>query len=61
VKGRGHPLAAPEKSRTLVFVNFTGRLTEAMTAGGEVAERTCKAMMPMKKIDLTAIEAAVRG
>jgi predicted 3-demethylubiquinone-9 3-methyltransferase (glyoxalase superfamily) len=36
-------------------------LTEAMMAGGEVAKRAFEAMMPMKKIDVAAIEAAVSG
>jgi len=36
-------------------------LTEAMTAGGEVAKRAFEAMMKMRKIDVAAIEAAVRG
>jgi predicted 3-demethylubiquinone-9 3-methyltransferase (glyoxalase superfamily) len=36
-------------------------LTDAMVAGGEVAERAFAAMMTMKKIDVAAIEAAVRG
>ncbi len=36
-------------------------LTEAMAAGGDVAARAFAAMMPMKKIDVAAIEAAVRG
>ena len=36
-------------------------LTEAMAAGGDVAKRAFAAMMPMKKIDVAAIEAAVRG
>jgi predicted 3-demethylubiquinone-9 3-methyltransferase (glyoxalase superfamily) len=36
-------------------------LTEAMAAGGETAKRAFKAMMPMKKIDVAAIKAAVRG
>jgi predicted 3-demethylubiquinone-9 3-methyltransferase (glyoxalase superfamily) len=36
-------------------------LTEAMVAGGDVAKRAFEAMMPMKKIDVAAIEAAVRG
>ena len=36
-------------------------LTEAMAAGGEVAKRAFAAMMEMKKIDVDAIAAAVRG
>ena len=36
-------------------------LTNAMAAGGNVAKRAFEAMMPMQKIDVTAIEAAVRG
>lgn len=36
-------------------------LTEAMAAGGSVAQRAFAAMMPMKKIDIATIEAAVRG
>ncbi|OSZ63235.1 hypothetical protein CAP39_14320 [Sphingomonas sp. IBVSS1] len=36
-------------------------LTEATTAGGAVAERAFAAMMTMGKIDIAAIEAAVRG
>jgi predicted 3-demethylubiquinone-9 3-methyltransferase (glyoxalase superfamily) len=36
-------------------------LTDAMAAGGDVAKRAFQAMMPMKKIDVAAIEAAVRG
>lgn len=36
-------------------------LTEAMTQGGAVAERAYAAMMTMGKIDVAAIEAAVRG
>ncbi len=34
-------------------------LTNAMAAGGEVAKRAFEAMMPMKKIDIAAIEGAV--
>ena len=34
-------------------------LTDAMVAGGEVAQRAFAAMMTMKKIDVAAIEAAV--
>ena len=36
-------------------------LTEAMAAGGATAKRAFEAMMPMKKIDVAVIEAAVRG
>jgi predicted 3-demethylubiquinone-9 3-methyltransferase (glyoxalase superfamily) len=36
-------------------------LTDAMAAGGAVAERAFAAMMGMKKINVAAIEAAVRG
>ena len=36
-------------------------LTEAMAQGGDVAKRAFEAMTPMKKIDVAAIEAAVRG
>ena len=36
-------------------------LTEAMAEGGETAKRAFEAMMPMKKIDVAKIEAAVRG
>jgi predicted 3-demethylubiquinone-9 3-methyltransferase (glyoxalase superfamily) len=36
-------------------------LTDAMSAGGEKAKRAFEAMMPMKKIDVAAIEKAVRG
>ena len=36
-------------------------LTEAMAAGGAEAKRAFEAMMPMKKIDIAAIEAARRG
>ena len=36
-------------------------LTKAMMQGGDVAKRAFEAMMPMKKIDVAAIEAAVRG
>ncbi|SFN05756.1 VOC family protein [Variovorax sp. OV329] len=36
-------------------------LTDAMAKGGEVAKRAFAAMMLMKKIDVAAIEAAVRG
>ncbi|CAM3063022.1 2-polyprenyl-6-hydroxyphenyl methylase/3-demethylubiquinone-9 3-methyltransferase [Sphingomonas antarctica] len=36
-------------------------LTEAMAQGGDVAQRAFGAMMTMQKIDVAAIEAAVRG
>jgi predicted 3-demethylubiquinone-9 3-methyltransferase (glyoxalase superfamily) len=36
-------------------------LTDAMAKGGEVAKRAFAAMMTMKKIDVAAIEAAVRA
>jgi predicted 3-demethylubiquinone-9 3-methyltransferase (glyoxalase superfamily) len=36
-------------------------LTEAMAAGGDEAKRAFDAMMTMKKIDVAAIKAAVRG
>jgi predicted 3-demethylubiquinone-9 3-methyltransferase (glyoxalase superfamily) len=35
-------------------------LTEAMARGGDVAKRAFEAMMTMRKIDVAAIEAAVR-
>jgi predicted 3-demethylubiquinone-9 3-methyltransferase (glyoxalase superfamily) len=36
-------------------------LTEAMARGGDVAKRAFEVMMTMSKIDVAAIEAAVRG
>ena len=36
-------------------------LTDALSAGGAEAKRAFAAMMPMKKIDVAAIEAARRG
>ena len=36
-------------------------LTDALAKGGGAAKRAFEAMMPMKKIDVAAIEAAVRG
>ena len=36
-------------------------LTDAMAKGGDVAKRAFEAMMTMRKIDVAAIEAAVRG
>ena len=36
-------------------------LTAALAKGGDTAKRAFAAMMPMQKIDVAAIEAAVRG
>ena len=36
-------------------------LTEAMATGGAVAKRAFEAMMPMRKIDVARIQAAVNG
>ena len=36
-------------------------MTDAMAKGGDVAKRAFAAMMPMGKIDVAKIEAAVRG
>jgi predicted 3-demethylubiquinone-9 3-methyltransferase (glyoxalase superfamily) len=36
-------------------------LTDALATGGDVARRAFEAMMEMQKIDVAAIEAAVRG
>ena len=36
-------------------------LTDALAKGGPASKRAFEAMMPMKKIDVAAIEAAVRG
>ena len=36
-------------------------LTEAMAQGGDAAKRAFEAMMPMKKIDIATIQAAVAG
>ena len=36
-------------------------LIDAMATGGDTARRAFEAMMPMRKIDVAAIEAAVRG
>ncbi len=50
------------KDRWGVSWQITPRvLTEAMARGGETARRAFEAMMPMQKIDVAKIEAAVRG
>lgn len=36
-------------------------LTEAMAKGGDVAKRAFEAMMPMRKIDVALIEAAIKN
>lgn len=36
-------------------------LTEAMARGGDVAKRAFEAMLPMRKIDIATIQAAIRG
>jgi predicted 3-demethylubiquinone-9 3-methyltransferase (glyoxalase superfamily) len=49
------------KDRWGVSWQITPRvLTEAMAKGGETARRAFEAMMPMQKIDVAKIEAAVR-
>jgi predicted 3-demethylubiquinone-9 3-methyltransferase (glyoxalase superfamily) len=50
------------KDRWGVSWQITPRvLNDAFTAGGAKAKRAFQAMLPMKKIDVAAIEAAVRG
>ena len=50
------------KDRWGVSWQITPRvLTEAMAAGGDEAQRAFEAMMTMRKIDVSAIEAARRG
>ena len=50
------------KDRWGVSWQITPRaLNEAMAQGGDVAKRAFEAMMPMKKIDIAVIEAAVRA
>jgi predicted 3-demethylubiquinone-9 3-methyltransferase (glyoxalase superfamily) len=50
------------KDRWGVSWQITPRvLTEALAAGGAEAKRAFEAMMPMRKIDVAAIEAARRG
>ncbi len=49
------------KDRWGVSWQITPRvLTEALTSGGEQARRAFEAMMPMRKIDVAKIEAAIR-
>jgi predicted 3-demethylubiquinone-9 3-methyltransferase (glyoxalase superfamily) len=44
------------------FYTATPRvLTDALGQGGDAARRAFEAMLPMQKIDVAAIEAAVRG
>jgi predicted 3-demethylubiquinone-9 3-methyltransferase (glyoxalase superfamily) len=50
------------KDRWGVSWQITPRvLTDALAAGGDKAKRAFEAMMPMQKIDVAKIEAAVRG
>ena len=50
------------KDKWGLFWQITPRvLTDAMAAGGDTAKRAFAAMIEMKKIDVAAIEAAVRG
>ena len=50
------------KDRWGVSWQITPRvLPDAMAAGGEKAKRAFEAMMPMQKIDIATIEAAIRG
>ena len=50
------------RDRWGVYWQITPRtLTDAMIAGGAEAKRAFEAMMPMKKIDVAAIDAARRG
>ncbi|MGC3998000.1 MAG: VOC family protein [Anaeromyxobacter sp.] len=50
------------KDRWGVSWQITPRvLTEALSAGGDKAARAFEAMMPMKKIIVATIEAAIRG
>jgi predicted 3-demethylubiquinone-9 3-methyltransferase (glyoxalase superfamily) len=50
------------RDRWGVYWQITPRtLSDAMRAGGAEAKRAFEAMMPMKKIDVTAIDAARRG
>ncbi len=50
------------KDRWGVSWQITPRvLSEALAAGGDEARRAFEAMMPMRKIDVAAIQAATRG
>ena len=50
------------KDRWGISWQITPRLlTEALEQGGDAAKRAFEAMMPMQKIDVATIEAAVRG
>lgn len=50
------------KDRWGVSWQITPRvLNEALAAGGDTAARAFAAMMPMRRIDVAAVEAAVRG
>jgi predicted 3-demethylubiquinone-9 3-methyltransferase (glyoxalase superfamily) len=50
------------KDRWGVSWQITPRvLIDALAAGGEVARRAFEAMMPMQRVDVAVIEAAVRG
>jgi hypothetical protein len=54
--------ALPYREEGLLSWQITPRvLIEALARGGDVAKRAFEAMMQMKKIDVAAIEAALRG
>jgi predicted 3-demethylubiquinone-9 3-methyltransferase (glyoxalase superfamily) len=58
----GKASAADARTKWGVSWQITPRvLTDALANGGDAAKRAFEAMMPMKKIDVAAIEAAVRG
>jgi len=46
---------------TVLLPTMSKRLAAGDEAGGDVAKRAFEAMMEMRKIDVAAIEAAVRG
>ena len=59
---RGECVRLVQRTRWGLHWQITPRvLTEALAAGGAEAKRAFAAMMPMKKIDVAAIEAARRG